>query len=475
MDYRTIKAEARALGCKVNDLIALAPQNDPFYTGSPSDVAKAEWFARLWERFGGKGGHIRLVHYRADAPDPPIIKPDGEPYENTERCWNYLCNAAKYARYLGLVPALDFVDQRNFEPILHARYYEPEDWQYEDPAPGWEVEDRVNWGDYDLPGLPAIPDLPANLPDLPGYAIQGYRGIQQAYHVELWAEKTGVDNVLLPLCEQYHLNLVRGKGELSVTMVLEFLERVRKADRPGRILYISDYDPAGLGMPISIGRKIEFYQRKHGYDDLDIALDPIILTTEQVKKYDLPRKPVKDSDLRKASFEAAHGKGQVELDALEALHPGQMAKIVRSAILQYHDPDLEDAAWDQRRSLSRALGDARGDILQGYATEVDTLRGEYARLRTDFAETQGRFSELVAQFQAEIDAHHERLEGIQETGRDLYGKLLGDLGEVDVDVDDYSLPDPDLPPESGDLLYDSTRGYLEQLDFYKAQRNGRNH
>lgn len=38
MDYQTIKREAKARGVSVKDLIALAPQNDPFYVGTPGTI-----------------------------------------------------------------------------------------------------------------------------------------------------------------------------------------------------------------------------------------------------------------------------------------------------------------------------------------------------------------------------------------------------------------------------------------------------
>lgn len=82
MDYARIKKTARALGCTVKDLIALAPKNDPFYTGSPAELAKARWFAELWQRFGGQEAHIRRIHYRTQAFEPPILKPDGKLYDS---------------------------------------------------------------------------------------------------------------------------------------------------------------------------------------------------------------------------------------------------------------------------------------------------------------------------------------------------------------------------------------------------------
>jgi len=44
--------------------------------------------------------------------------------------------------------------------------------------------------------------------------------------------------------------------------------------------------------------------------------------------------------LREQRFESTFGAGAVELDALEALHPGLLARIVRDHVSIYHDPAL---------------------------------------------------------------------------------------------------------------------------------------
>jgi len=71
--YEALKRLAKERGCKVTDFVALAPQNDPFYTGSPGERALAEWFATLWDRFGYSDNvHIRRVHYQIVSQDPPM-------------------------------------------------------------------------------------------------------------------------------------------------------------------------------------------------------------------------------------------------------------------------------------------------------------------------------------------------------------------------------------------------------------------
>lgn len=476
MNYKTIKELAKGQdGLTVADLCALAPKNDPFYTGRPAETKAAEWFADLWRRFGYRTGvHLRRVHYQIVSQNPPILRPDGSLYENIERDWNYLCEAGKWARYLGLVSCEAFEDRRNPDAIINTRWKNPGDWNYEDPTPGYEMKEE-GWY-LDLPGLPDLEGLDVDLPDLPFFEVTGYTTTwgeslnQQRYHVEVWVEKTTMNDVLEPLCRGYKVNLVTGAGELSITAVVDFMERVRRADRPARILYISDYDPAGLGMPISIARKIEFFQRQNGDGGLDIRLQPIVLTADQVAEYDLPRVPVKDTDLRKANWETCHGQGQVELDALEALYPGKLAEIIKAAILGYHDPDLDGKTRDVRRNLEEILDTERAYVLESYAAEIQEIESDYTDLVDEIDNLRDRFAELVKPFQAEIDTYKEQLEDVKDRWERVQEAVIESLGAVDVDLKDYPLPEPDLPKESDLLLYISSRDYMEQLRHYKIYR-----
>jgi len=450
--YDRIKELAKDNGLRVGDLLALAPANDPFYTGRPSEIEAAQWFADLWSRFDyDRGVHLRRIHYQIVSQSPTINMPSAKgAYENTQRCWDYLNNAAKWARYLDLVPGEAFVDRRNPEAIINARYPEPDDWDYDDPTPRVSVLDwgADMWEQFNVPQIPELPALPEGLPDQPKFRIDGYDGIQQPYHIEVWAEKTTMNDVLQPVCQLFNVNLITGAGELSITAVLDFLQRVQKSGKPARILYISAFDPAGLGMPISVARKIEYYLRKGDYD-ADIRLEPVALTPDQVDAYDLPRVPVKGSDRRKAGWEAAYGKGQVELDALEALHPG-----------------------DQ---LYRHLQRIASEIKAPHDDEINGLESQLYDLQTAYSETADRWRQLTESFQEELDAYRDDLESLVERGKEAYGTLYEELEAGDVPLDDYKLPEPELPPECDDLLYDSRRGYVDQIAFYTAYRNGVDH
>src|SRR5258708_35311897 len=151
LTYEQIKQLARETGQRVPDFIRLAPQNAPFYPGTPGDWALAQWFAQLWQAFGYTTKvHIRRILYQIVSQKPPVSMPNGLPYENTEGCWNVLNLASKAARYLQLVDPGAFVDRRNPEAAVYGSHRMPE---------------PEGWADNKLLGarlrLPDFSDLPA--------------------------------------------------------------------------------------------------------------------------------------------------------------------------------------------------------------------------------------------------------------------------------------------------------------------------
>jgi hypothetical protein len=493
LDYTSLKEIAKQNKTRVTSLLALAPQNDPFYVGTKSDLVMAQWFTDLWNQFGyDTGVHLRRMHYNTQALGDvklPVtlswkVKETGQRqttdvYINNEACWNYLCKAGKAARYLGMVKASAFIDRRNPAAIVNYQNPDPDHWSYVDPEPrqelssGWHTKNE-NWETddndrYALPELPELDDLPSALPGHPELIARGYEGTPQPYLVEIWAEKSTMDDVLNPLCEQYQVNYIRGLGEMSITSVIDYLNRVKSTDRASRILYISDYDPAGVGMPISVSRKIEFYLSLLRDEGHDIALKPIVLNPEQIETYSLPSAPVKDSDRRKAGFEAAHGEA-VELDALEALHPGALAKIVEGEITNYYDKRWGSKLRNAKYNLQSELTKEVDLILEDYEDDLEDIGAEYADLQNKWQAIRDKFADLIEPFQPEIDTCKAELESITERIKNIHSEIESELDNVEVEYP--ALPEPALPDEPDDILFNSGRDYFDQLEYYQDWRNG---
>jgi phage/plasmid-associated DNA primase len=226
---------------------------------------------------------------------------------------------------------------------------------------------------------------------------------------------------------------------MSEVSTSRFVDRVRAAGIPGRILYISDFDPAGRSMPVADARKIEFELHQSG-DALDITLDPLVLTEDQCRDYRLPRTPLKETERRAAKFEDRFGAGATELDALEALHPGQLERIIKAGMERYLDPDhprrFASAAEEYRTALARISA----KVHDRHAEEVDALRADY--------------EELV-----------ERSRTWRQRAGVVFEGIAEDLHETTVPP--FIAPEATPRPAAPEPLFDSSRSYLEQIEHYR--------
>jgi hypothetical protein len=216
----------------IPDLLALADNNDPFYSGSPATRKQAEWFAQLWQQFSfASGVHLRRIHYRIVSVETPILKSDGMPYQNTVEDWGELSQAGKHARYLRLVDAHAFEDHRNPPPHL----YMPHELFRE--GRGVQLTELEDWT---LPTIEADLGTLLNLaiPDVDEVIGYDYAAEDEPYLVEVWVEKSTMDDVLNPLCLRHHVNFVTSVGFQSITGAIKLLRRVRSFKKPARIFHI---------------------------------------------------------------------------------------------------------------------------------------------------------------------------------------------------------------------------------------------
>lgn len=97
----------------VDDMLAMSTKNDPLYF-QPADLEKAEWFADIYHQEGEPEIHPRGFHYQILGRGYETRH--GDPYENSNECWQELKEAVKWARILGLVDNDNIQDQKNATP-----------------------------------------------------------------------------------------------------------------------------------------------------------------------------------------------------------------------------------------------------------------------------------------------------------------------------------------------------------------------
>jgi hypothetical protein len=446
--YDQVKELSKELGTPIPQLLALARNNDPYFAGAPAQTNKANWFGQLWRRYGfGSGVHLRRVHYQLVSTGATL--PDGKPYQNTIECWGLLCDAGKAARYLGLVNPTAFEDRRNPPPTnnLYQPYYEKE------PT---ATIDEPEWA------MPKIEiDLGFNL-DVPAPTIGGYEyePVDQPYYMALYVEKSTMNDVLGPICQELGIDYFTSLGFQSITTVVNMLQRIERFEKPARILYISDFDPAGDFMPVGVARQIEYWRER--YCSQEVKLQPIALTRDQVQQWRLPPIPIKESDLRANGFMDRWGvDGATELDALEALHPGELANIVRSAAAPYRDEALPRRLSRARRDAASVADSEWKEATADLSAELDTLRDD---TQTVIDQYQDELNDLSERFNSDLAPLAERMQA-----------LLSRLEELRSDYRP-ELPERPEPETDGDddieTLLDTNRDYMEQLRVYKLRKAG---
>ena len=113
---------------------------------------------------------------------------------------------------------------------------------------------------------------------------------------EVWAESRSIASVLLNDCKELAVDLFPCGGFSSLSFIHEAAESINNSgdDRPLQVLYIGDYDAAGVLIDVSLQREL----REHLRPDIELRFERIGINAGQIEQYDLPTKPRKESDKR---------------------------------------------------------------------------------------------------------------------------------------------------------------------------------
>jgi hypothetical protein len=222
-------------------------------------------------------------------------------------------------------------------------------------------------------------------------------------------------------------------------------------------------------------------------------LRPIVLAYDQCVEYRLPRTPIKKSDQRGARFERRFGEGATELDALEALHPGVLRRIVETEIARYYDATLQDK-WDAIEYETRLeLAYATEEVHADHAMAIDPIVAEYEAIdeaaHALHSQATDAIAPIVAEYQVLVEGANvlraraaaaidsivaEYQVSVVEAAHALWARAEPIFAEVTVDLKERGkeiLAGMEAINADGnedeDPLFDSTRDYVEQIDRYK--------
>jgi hypothetical protein len=482
-------------GVPKGDLTLTTTRNDPLNHGcTVKQHRRCQWGALLWKHaVSGRRDdciHGRAVHYVAYTADIDIPTPnptteenprgtDWDVYRNVTTCYSYLADSLKNARVLGYIPQNGIEDEKNERHTYTVMMGEHNLPSSDDltvfgntylsalsmpSRPSFTASASPRWeGDYREWVVEMLTDRLLKKISIDHEAIQ-------PFHIEVWSEKTLPSEVKSTVRRAGGGVIVEGEGCMSLTQAFEFGERVERAGKPGIVLYLADFDAAGNEMPAQVANKFEWLKRNPRVGlSHRVFVDRLALTAEQVECHDLPRQMVDPSDFedayatRVADFEALHGSGATELNALET-DLSLYQRIVREGVEQYRDHTLTE----KESKATAEFRDACKDAV--HAAVDDTESDEFV---ADIKEWLDRVEDLGAEYEDAVnDLRSEFKEELDELkDDDAYHEFTSrhnDVGRA-VDVPGYDVPDSDVSPPD-DPLYDSQRRYLTTVERAQGHR-----
>jgi hypothetical protein len=147
--------------------------------------------------------------------------------------------------------------------------------------------------------------------------------------------------------------------------------------------------------------------------------------------------------------------GAVELDAMEELDPGKLARIVRKHVAQFRDSGLSSKVRESGRAAQEVVDATVANAISDEVAAMENIKSEAEEI---YERYRARLEDLAAELDAELEPLDARLETLQ----DAMEEKLSDL-EPDLPL----LPEPEATPKDEGWLFDSRRDYLEQLRHYK--------
>lgn len=223
---------------------------------------------------------------------------------------------------------------------------------------GWRKSGEIDWRDI-IDGIRSYCVGPCSYDCVADYLDEMSRGYRknpwasQPIRYEAWIEKAGLAPIIADALEPYNVRVMPCRGDPSLSVVFEaasdalkeYLENGRRTFIP----YYGDHDGHGVEIDRAIVNNMRIIGDREG-----VALENFMifkrvsLTFEEIRRLGLPSRPFKPTDYKRYKDYIAKYGGAWELDALEAFHPGYLARRavrdVEYVIKNYGDVDKWNAA-----------------------------------------------------------------------------------------------------------------------------------
>jgi hypothetical protein len=187
----------------------------------------------------------------------------------------------------------------------------------------------------------------------------------QKYRPEVWIEKEALAGVFERVCTELDVPFFCCRGYTSQSEMWGAGQRLQRYVRNGQtpiIFHFGDHDPSGIDMTRDVTDRLEIFMG-------GLEVKRLALNMSQVRQYNPPPNPAKDTDSRFAGYIELYGDESWELDALD---PTALATLVRDAVRGIRNETLWRTATrreERDRTLLRAASRDWEEIAENLNTE----------------------------------------------------------------------------------------------------------
>lgn len=211
-----------------------------------------------------------------------------------------------------------------------------------------------------------------------GYAVDMWE--HQPSYVEVFFEKDALGGIFQRACRSRRIPYLSCRGYTSDSELFVAAQRLKERSRRLKqcvVLHFGDHDPSGIDMTRDIRDRLYLFGAR-GTEVIRCALN-----MDQIKKYNPPPNPAKETDSRFADYRTRYGDESWELDALEPA--------VLSDLVEEHIRDrIDERQWAEDRAREERDIDNLKLIAWSYEDFVKLARGELSK--KDLATLHGKFA-----------------------------------------------------------------------------------
>lgn len=171
----------------------------------------------------------------------------------------------------------------------------------------------------------------------------------QKFRPEVWVEKDALGNVMARSCARYDVPWFSCRGYTSISEVRRAAQRAMHWIDQGQqpfIIHLGDHDPSGIDMTRDIVTRFRLLAGQN------IPVKRIALNWGQIKRFNPPPNPAKDTDSRYQRYTEAFGEDCYELDALK---PQTLTRLIHDQVEKLIDQEAWAKASAKEESERKAL------------------------------------------------------------------------------------------------------------------------